>query len=264
MATTLSCSWHVLCSGRRFCAMLRFRVLSLHGPQSTTAPGYCFACDSITRTVRNRNATHADASSSLQLMKDLSPWMNDVGITKEVFEKTRTYNIDAGRMNHYQVCARCPLKSHAPRPREGMQLPWIIYRRPHNRSSAGSCSARVAVPRALDAFPFMLAARASSTRCSTCWRIPTAMTERPSAGVPASCRAAPDHVRGHVWCAMHRELQRYICHVTCRPKRGKKKKTGLEIPNMEFVLNVNDKPQASVMHLLTSVEQKAPNICAAQ
>ena len=56
-------------------------------------------------------------------MKDLSPWMNDVGITKEVFEKTRTYNIDAGRMNHYQVCARCPLKSHAPRPREGMQLP---------------------------------------------------------------------------------------------------------------------------------------------
>ena len=36
------------------------------------------------------------------LARDLVPWSAD-GISREVFEKTRTYNINAGRMNHYQI-----------------------------------------------------------------------------------------------------------------------------------------------------------------
>ena len=36
------------------------------------------------------------------LVRDLAPWATD-GISRKVFEQTRTYNINAGRMNHYQI-----------------------------------------------------------------------------------------------------------------------------------------------------------------
>ena len=36
------------------------------------------------------------------LARDLAPWATS-GISQQIFEQTRTYNIHAGRMNHYQI-----------------------------------------------------------------------------------------------------------------------------------------------------------------
>ena len=67
------------------------------------------------------NANHTEckgfACYKPTLEADLAPWKK-TGITEDIFEKTRTYNIDAGRMNHYQIIGgrlyrsqRCPSRS---------------------------------------------------------------------------------------------------------------------------------------------------------
>ena len=52
------------------------------------------------------------------LARDLAPWSEHGGISRALFQKTRKYNIDKGRMNHYQILkgrlyrsGRCPSRS---------------------------------------------------------------------------------------------------------------------------------------------------------